>query len=60
MTWAEMKMKELEEKGRDNWDQDDYEAACYCEECFAEDERDNEYLGCFGIVYQGVRINADL
>ena len=29
MTWAQMKVQELEEKGRENWDADDYEAYCY-------------------------------
>ena len=47
MTWAEQKVKELEEKGEENWTVDDYEAWYYCQECFAEDERDAEYLGCF-------------
>lgn len=49
MSWAENKVKELEAKGRENWTQDDYEAYCYCQECFAEDEADAEYLGCFSI-----------
>ena len=51
MTWAEQKMQELENKGRENWDQDDYEAACYCEECFTEDWRDAEYLGSYDLIF---------
>lgn len=51
MTWAEMKLQELEAKGEANWDNDDWEAYCYCKECQAEDERDAEYIGSFGIVY---------
>lgn len=50
MTWAQMKVQELEEKGRENWDADDYEAYCYCQECFAEDEADNEYLGNWEVI----------
>ena len=46
-TWAEVKKQELLEKGRENWDYDDYEAFCYIEECEAEDARDAEYLGCY-------------
>lgn len=49
MSWAQQKMEELEAKGRENWDQDDYEAWCYCEECFAEDARDAEYMGNYTI-----------
>lgn len=48
-TWAELKSAELEEKGRENWDADDCEAYAYCEECFAEDQADAEYLGCYSI-----------
>lgn len=51
MSWAQQKMEELEAKGRENWDQDDYEAYCYCEECFAEDARDAEYLGNYTILF---------
>lgn len=51
MAWADMKMQELNEKGRENWDEDDYEAYCYCQECFAEDEADAEYLGNFDYIY---------
>lgn len=51
MSWADMKMQELNEKGRENWDEDDYEAYCYCQECFAEDEADAEYLGNFDCIY---------
>ena len=29
MCWADRKMEELEAKGRDNWDQADYEAYHY-------------------------------
>ena len=47
ITWAERREQLLEEKGRDNWDQDDWEAYYYIEECKAEDARDAEYLGCF-------------
>lgn len=50
MTWAEMKVQELEAKGKENWDVDDYEAWCYCQECFAEDERDAEYLGNWEVI----------
>ena len=49
MTWAEQNCQELEEKGRENWTVEDYEAYCYCEECFAEDARDEEYLGSYEI-----------
>lgn len=44
-TWAQRKERELREKGRKNWDEDDYEAWCYIQECKAEDEADAEYLG---------------
>lgn len=46
-TWAETREEELMAKGRENWDEDDYEAFCYIEECKAEDERDSEYLGSY-------------
>lgn len=49
-TWAQRKKRELDAKGRENWDQDDYEAYCYCEECIAEDERDAEYLGNYTVI----------
>ena len=45
MRWVDKKMDELEAKGRENWDEDDYDAYYYCQECYAEDERDAEYLG---------------
>ena len=51
MRWAQMKVKELEEKGKENWDEFDYEAYCYCQECFAEDEADAEYIGSYEVVY---------
>ncbi len=35
-TWAEKKLAELMHKGKENWDQDDFEAYAYIEECFAE------------------------
>lgn len=44
MSWAEAKIEELENKGRKNWTADDWEAYCYCQECFAEDAADQEYL----------------
>ena len=31
--------------------EDDYEALTYCEECFAEDARDAEYLGNYDVIY---------
>ena len=31
-TWADIKMDELREKGRQNWDEDDWEAYNYIEE----------------------------
>ena len=49
--WAELKSAELEAKGRENWDVDDYEAYYYCEECFAEDQAEAEYLGDYSIIY---------
>jgi hypothetical protein len=49
-TWAQLKYEELMAKGKENWDVDDYEAYCYCEECFAEDARDAEYIGNWSIV----------
>ena len=51
MTWAQTKVQELELKGRENWDADDYEAYCYCQECFAEDAADAEYLGAYEVIY---------
>ena len=51
MSWATEKMEQLEKKGKDNWDVDDYEAYVYCQECFAEDDRDAEYLGAFSIYF---------
>ena len=50
-TWAQIRKEELLAKGKENWDIDDYEAFCYIEECEAEDERDSEYMGCFGVIY---------
>lgn len=50
MTWAQMKVQELENKGRENWDVDDYEAYHYCMECFAEDEADAAYNDCYGVM----------
>ena len=47
MTWAEIREQELDLKGRDNWDQDDWDAYYYIEECKAEDARDAEYMGCY-------------
>ncbi len=50
MSWADNRKKELLKKGKENWDQDDYEAWCYIEECEAEDARDAEYLGNYTIL----------
>ena len=50
-TWAQMRYEELMAKGKDHWDEDDYEAYCYIENCWAEDEADAEYLGCYTAVY---------
>ena len=47
MTWAEIREQELDLKGRENWDQDDWDAYYYIEECKAEDARDAEYIGCY-------------
>ena len=49
MSWADDKVKELEAKGRENWNEDDYEAWVYCQECFAEDEADREYIENYSI-----------
>ena len=43
-SWAELKCEELEAKGRENWDVDDYEAWHYCQEALDEAARDNEFL----------------
>ena len=51
MAWVDDKLNELNEKGKNNWDQDDYEAYCYCMECKAEDARDQEYLSNFSVIY---------
>lgn len=51
MKWSEWKKQQLLEKGKENWDVDDYEAMCYIEECEAEDARDNEYLGNYLLMY---------
>lgn len=32
MTWADERMAELEAKGRENWDEDDWEAFHYIEQ----------------------------
>lgn len=50
-TWAELKMEELNEKGKRNWSDDDYEAYNYIKECEAEDERDAEYLGAYSFIF---------
>lgn len=50
-TWAEMRMEELEAKGKSNWDIDDYEAYYYIMESWAEDERDAEYLNSWYICF---------
>ena len=47
MTWAEIREQELDEKGRENWDQDDWDAYYYIEECKAEAERDADYMDRF-------------
>lgn len=49
MTWAEIREQELDIKGRENWDQDDWDAYYYIEECKAEDARDAEYMGCYAV-----------
>ena len=51
MTWAEMREQQLIEKGKENWDEDDFDAWCYIEECKAEDARDAEYLGNYEVFY---------
>lgn len=51
MRWVDLRLEELETKPRSQWDQDDYEAYCYCQECIAEDERDAEYLDCMEVIY---------
>ena len=43
MTWMEEKEKYLYEKGRENWDQDDWEAYHYIENYYGEIEY---YDGC--------------
>ena len=50
-TWAQIKKAELIKKGRENWDEDDYEAYMYIEECEAEDAADAEYLGNYEVIY---------
>ena len=52
MSWAEDKYKELMEKKKRGipLTEDDFEALMYCEECFAEDARDAEYLGNYTII----------
>lgn len=36
MTWADEKMEKLEQKGKENWDIDDWEAFCYIEQLRGE------------------------
>ena len=50
-TWAQRKEEELLAKGKENWDIDDYEAYHYIQECYAEDQADAEYLGCYDVLY---------
>lgn len=35
-TWAQERMEELEEKGKKNWDDEDWEAYCYIQNVNAE------------------------
>ncbi len=52
-TWAEEtyeRLKELECSGV-VLTQEQCETLAYCEECFAEDARDAEYLGCYTAFY---------
>ena len=49
-TWADAKRRELLTKGTANWDEDDWEAWNYVEECRAEDEADAEYTGHYLII----------
>lgn len=51
MKWCEQRLQELENKPRVLWDEDDYEAYYYCQECIAEDERDAEYLNSWEVIY---------
>lgn len=50
-TWAEMRYEELMAKGKANWDEDDYEAYCYIENCWGQDETDAEYLSNYSVIY---------
>ena len=54
MSWAEDKYKELMAKKEQGipLTEDDFEALAYCEECFAEDERDAEYIGNYTVLDQ--------
>lgn len=51
MTWADWKKAELIKKGKENWDEDDYQAWCYIECCETEDARDKEYLENYSIYF---------
>lgn len=49
-TWADRKMQELEEKGRDNWNEEDYESYHYIEQLrfesgYYDDDGDCSYEG---------------
>lgn len=50
MSWVERKLIQLDNKGKENWDMEDWEDFHYCQECLAEDERDREYLDNFSLI----------
>jgi len=50
-TWAEWKTNQLMEKGRENWDEDDWESYSYIQEAEAEEAADQEYLDNYSVYY---------
>lgn len=41
-TWADWKYAQLMEKGKENWDEDDWDAYNYIENCWAERYREED------------------
>lgn len=44
MSWCERKLEDLREKGKDNWDEDDWETFFYCKGTLGSEESERAYL----------------
>lgn len=50
MSWCELKLKQLKEKGEENWDEDDLETYYYCKGNLEIDAAEEEYLDSFIVI----------